>query len=197
MLNKQYYNEHAHEFIEKTLQVDLKPIYEVFESYLKPGIKLLDVGFGSGRDSLHFYKRGYEVVSIDYAEEIVARGESFLNNEVLLVDFQEVQYKDEFDAIWASAVFLHFTDDDILKALAICHRALKSEGYVYLSFKYGETGVMRKGRFFNDFTEAKILSLLNEQANSQTALKLEKMWLTEDARKDHQGKKWINIILKK
>jgi len=193
MLIKQYYNEHAQKFIEKTLDVDLKPIYEVFESYLKPGIKLLDVGFGSGRDSLHFYKKGYSVVSIDYAEEIVARGKNFLDNEVLLVDFQEIEYENEFDAIWASAVFMHFTDNAILQAMNICHRALKANGYVYISFKYGENAETRKGRYFNDFTEDKFMKLFKSQQN----FTVERVWITEDARTDHKCKKWVNIILKK
>lgn len=193
MLSKQYYNEHAYEFIEKTLDVDLKPIYEVFEAYLKPGLKLLDVGFGSGRDSLHFYKKGYEVVSIDYAEEIVARGENFLDNEVLLVDFQDIQYENEFDAIWASAVFLHFSNEDILNALDLCYKALKDTGYIYMSFKYGTGAEVRKQRFFNDFTEETFKALFQKHSG----FTLEKIWLTEDARPDHKCKQWVNIILKK
>ena len=49
-----YYNKHAKEYINKTKDVDMKEYYEVFESYLKPNSKILDVGFGSGRDSLYF-----------------------------------------------------------------------------------------------------------------------------------------------
>jgi len=193
MLLKQYYNEHAHEFIANTLDVDLEPIYKKFEAYLGIGDKILDVGFGSGRDSLHFYKRGYDVVSIDYAEEIVRRGKNFLNNEVLLANYKEAEYEAEFDAIWASAVFLHFTNEEILNALNASYRALVSSGYVYLSFKYGEKAEVRKGRFFNDFTEASFEKLFS----NHTGFVIQEMWLTEDARKNRTGKKWLNIILKK
>lgn len=193
MLLKQYYNEHAHEFIESTLDVDLEPIYKKFEAYLGEGDKILDVGFGSGRDSLHFYKRGYEVVSIDYAEEIVRRGKNFLNNEVLLADFKDAEYKAEFNAIWASAVFLHFSDEEILRALNASYNALISSGYVYLSFKYGEKQEVRKGRFFNDFTEETFKSLFSRHSGFE----IQEIWLTDDARKNKKGKKWLNIILKK
>ena len=60
-----YYNKHAKEYINNTKDVNTKEYYDIFESYLKLQDKILDVGFGSGRDSLHFVNKGYEVVSID------------------------------------------------------------------------------------------------------------------------------------
>jgi len=193
VFTKQYYNKHAQEIVDRTLNVDLKPIYTEFEHFLKPGGKILDVGFGSGRDSLHFYKMGYDVVSIDYAENIVARGKILLNNEVLLVDFNKILYDNEFDGIWASAIFLHFTEDEILEGLKKCSKALQKDGIVYISFKYGEEETIRNGRFFNDFTETKFEKIVAKC----NLFKVEKIWQTQDARQTHTEKYWLNIILKK
>ncbi|MBF4695609.1 class I SAM-dependent methyltransferase [Fusibacter ferrireducens] len=192
-LIKQYYNKHAKEFISNTLNVDLKPIYDKFYLYLKSGQKILDIGFGSGRDSLQFYKRGFKVVSIDFAEEIVMRGKILLSNEVLLVDARNMRYQNEFDAIWASAVFLHFKETEILETLKNCEAALKSEGVIYLSFKYGESEIFRHGRYFNDFDEQKFEKMMAKVDGFNVL----EMWKTEDARKDHREQYWLNIILQK
>ncbi len=190
---KQYYNANASDMIENTLELNLKPIYGRFEKYLKPGAKLLDVGFGSGRDSLHFDANGFEVVSIDFASEVYNRGKMLLNTEVLLVDIKDIKYKNEFDAIWASAVLFHFTEEEINNVLVRCHEALVRNGVMYISFKYGEDELVRHGRFFNDFTEEKF----NKLMMGNEMFEITEIWQTQDARQDHQHQNWLNIILTK
>ena len=190
---REYYNANVSGMIEHTLKLDLQPIYEKFEKYLKPGAKLLDVGFGSGRDSLHFDEKGYEVVSIDYAVEVYNRGKILLNTEVLLVDVKDIKYKNEFDAIWASAVFFHFKEDELKDVLKRCYEALLPNGVIYLSFKYGKEELIRHGRFFNDFDESKFKALYNQLEGFE----LTEMWQTQDARHDHREQFWLNVILTK
>jgi Cyclopropane fatty acid synthase and related methyltransferases len=190
---KQYYNANASGMIENTLKLDLKPIYERFEKFLKPGAKLLDVGFGSGRDSLHFEAKGYEVVSIDFALEVYNRGKILLNTEVLLVDVKDIKYKNEFDGIWASAVFFHFNEDEIRDVLVRCHEALVDKGVMYISFKYGNEELIRHGRFFNDFNEEKFNRLMSQNGDFE----ITEIWQTQDARQDHLDQNWLNVILTK
>lgn len=190
---QQYYNNNAKDLYEKTIGIDLHEIYAIFESYLKMGDKILDVGFGSGRDSLYFNDKRYDVVSIDFAKEVVVRGKSLLNNEVLLVDVEDIRYENEFDGIWASAILLHYKEENILGILERCAIALKKEGVLYVSFKYGQGETTRKGRFFNDFTEEKFESLMKKQ----NTLVVDKVWKTEDARSSREGHFWLNAILKK
>lgn len=190
---KEYYNKNASDMIENTLKLDLQPIYERFEVYLKPGVKVLDVGFGSGRDSLHFDAMSYEVVSIDFAEEVYYRGKNLLNTEVLLVDVRDIKYKNEFEGIWASAVFFHFNEQEIIDVLKRCHEALKDKGVIYLSFKYGEEAIFRHGRYFNDFTESKFTDLMK----AVDGFDITEIWKTQDARVNHQSQHWLNIILTK
>ena len=190
---KDYYNKNATDMIENTLKLDLQPIYGHFEKYLVPGAKLLDVGFGSGRDSLHFEARGYEVVSIDFAEEVYNRGKNLLNTEVLLVDIQQMHYQNEFDGIWASAVLFHYTTEEITRILESCYTALKAKGYMYISFKYGKDEMNRHGRYFNDFTEEKFSKLME----NVDGFEILESWKTQDARPNHQEQYWLNILLAK
>ncbi|HAS73977.1 MAG TPA: SAM-dependent methyltransferase [Clostridiales bacterium UBA8960] len=190
---KDYYNKNASDMIENTLKLDLQPIYEKFEKYLKPGAKLLDVGFGSGRDSLHFDAKGFEVVSIDFAQEVYNRGKILLNTEVLLVDIRDIKYKNEFEGIWASAVLFHYDEKQIIDVLVRCRDALKDNGIMYVSFKYGQDALLRHGRFFNDFDEVKFEKMMSEVENFD----ISEIWKTQDARGDHRSQYWLNVILTK
>ena len=68
-----YYNKHAQEFIASTFEVDMESLYQPFLVFLPESAKILDVGCGTGRDTLAFKDKGYQVEAIDYSEELVER----------------------------------------------------------------------------------------------------------------------------
>ena len=52
-----YYKDNKDEFINNTINCDMTFQYDFFEKYLCDDAKtILDIGFGSGRDSLYFSK---------------------------------------------------------------------------------------------------------------------------------------------
>ena len=55
-----YYNENAKEYFETTKNIKTTEIYKEFFNMVKPSGKLLDLGCGSGRDSLYFKNAGYD-----------------------------------------------------------------------------------------------------------------------------------------
>lgn len=57
MIDVNYYDVHAKEYAELTVNADMSHAYEKFLRYLTLGAKLLDAGCGSGRDSLFFIKK--------------------------------------------------------------------------------------------------------------------------------------------
>ena len=66
----EYYNENADKFILGTLNVDMMTIQKKFISYIPKNGKVLDLGCGSGRDSLFFKTLGYNVTAIDGSAEL-------------------------------------------------------------------------------------------------------------------------------
>jgi len=68
-----YYNTHASQFAESTFNVDMEILYQPFLEHLPSTARILDLGCGSGRDSLAFKKKGYEVDACDYSEELVKK----------------------------------------------------------------------------------------------------------------------------
>lgn len=190
-MTKNYYNKNADLFIQGTINLDMSRIYHVFEKYLHKNAKILDLGFGAGRDSNYFYNKGYDVVSTDISEEFVKKGKKFLKNEVLLMDTLEMNFENEFDAIWACASLLHFNDEELNIAFKNCFNALKSDGIMYTSFKRGSFAGERHGRFFHDFELDDLIEVIKNNG-----FDILENYIGEDIRPD-RTEQWINIFFRK
>ena len=145
-----YYSEHYREYIEDTKDADMSTLYLLFEKYLnKDTSKILDLGFGSGRDSLYFLSKGYDVVSVDPTQEFCKYGEDIGLN-VRCIGAEKLDYNNVFDGIWACASLLHVDSQILNEMFKKCSNALKTGGIFYCSFKYGDFEGIRNGRYFVD-----------------------------------------------
>jgi len=189
-----YYDTHAAEFCGNTASVDMSAFYEPFLREISPGGRILDAGCGSGRDSLAFMQRGYEVVSIDASVEMVKATTQLTGQGAKLVRFDALDFDNDLDGIWACASLLHIARRDLNAVLAHLTKALKPGGVLYLSFKYGDSERTEDGRFFNDLDE----SLLGTVLGDHPQLKLAQVWTTDDVRNDRRGRqRWLNAIVRR
>ncbi len=60
-----FYNNNSKSYIESTLSVDMSHLYKGFLNNIPQGGSILDLGCGSGRDSIEFIKQGYTVTAVD------------------------------------------------------------------------------------------------------------------------------------
>lgn len=187
-----FYNQNATEFFEGTVATDMTQHYTPFLERLPQGAKILDAGCGSGRDSLAFKKLGYEVTAIDGSEEPCKLASEYIGQEVRHIRFEELDYESAFDGIWACASLLHVPSVELPQVLGKLTRALKEDGVMYASFKYGDFEGERNGRYFCDLTEEKA-----EELFTVGGLKVVKMWITGDVREGRGDEKWLNTILRK
>ncbi len=185
-----YYNRNARVYYDQTVNLDISNRYSPFLELLPKNGKILDAGCGSGRDSLFFKQQGYSVVSFDISKELVDLASRLIGQEVLKMSFNELHFENEFDGIWASASLLHIPQEEMDDVLGKLSRALKKNGVLYASFKYGDTERIDGDRFFNDYNEEKLNLLMNRHKN----LKIENIWITEDVRADRKNESWMNVL---
>jgi len=188
-----YYHDKATEYTESTLYVDFSEIQEWFTSFLEKGNLILDFGCGAGRDSLSFLNMGYKVEAMDGSTRLCAIAEKVTNLKVKNVRFSELNEKDKYDGIWACASIVHVSLKEINNILNKMHSALKKEGVVYCSFKYGKFEGIKNGRYYTYFTEEKF----NKLITNINLFNIVETRITSDVRKERNQEKWLNVILKK
>lgn len=188
-----YYNNNAEDFVEGTVSVDFKQTQDKFLELLKTGDYILDFGCGSGRDTKYFLEKGFTVDAIDGAVKLCELASSYTGIEVKNMLFQELDEFEKYDGIWACSSILHLPKKELKLVFGKMVKALKENGIIYTSFKYGEFEGERHGRYFTDFT----LENFEEFLKDMDKLSINKYWITGDVRPGRGEEKWLNLILQK
>ncbi|SDY38893.1 class I SAM-dependent methyltransferase [Acinetobacter kyonggiensis] len=187
-----YYNQNADQFVASTFHVAMGELYQPFINHLSDCAIILDLGCGTGRDSLAFKKLGYQVEAIDFSEELVAKAKGLTGINVRQQSFYELDEQDKYHGIWACASLLHCDRENLADVMLRILNALKVNGILYMSFKYGESDREKDGRAFTDLNEQQAQDLLNQLEGFQPL----KQWITVDQRPDRE-EEWLNLLWKK
>lgn len=188
-----YYNSNATAFTNSTVAVDFIETQNNFISYLPTQSLILDFGCGSGRDTKYFLTQGYQVEAIDGSEELCKLASAYTGIEVKHMLFQELDEHNKYDGIWACSSILHVPKSELADVFCKMIEALKENGIIYTSFKYGEFEGERNGRYFTDFTEESFADFIRNVEHIQ----VEEQWITGDVRPGRGEEKWLNLILRK
>lgn len=188
-----YYNQNAAQFCENTISVEFTATQHRFLSYLPAADHILDFGCGSGRDTKAFLDQGYHVEAIDGSEELCKLASQYTGIQVRHMFFQELSAVSQYDGIWACSSILHLSRDELLDVMRKMVTALKPNGIIYISFKYGTFSGERGGRWFTDMTEETFADFISKIDD----LQIEEEWITSDVRPGREEEKWLNLILRK
>lgn len=187
-----YYESNEERYAAETLSADMSEQYQRFLPLLKDGVKLLDVGSGSGRDACYFQKQGYQVTALEPSKNLCREIRKVFSGEIMCSDIQNYQPAERYDGIWACASLIHLQEEEILCFFKKIDMYLNDNGIVYASGKSGiSTGKVEDGRFFLEFTEQLVEKILT--VNKQ--LQLEQLWYTEDV-SGRRGFRWLNVVLR-
>ena len=188
-----YYDSHADKFYKSTVNIEFTTMHEKFLTKLEKGSNILDFGCGSGRDTKYFFEQGYNVEAIDGSAELCKLAGEYTGIKVKNILFQELSEVDKYDGIWACSSILHLPVGELDEVMRKMMIALKKNGIIYTSFKYGTFAGERNGRYFTDMTEEVFAVFLS----GIDGLKIEEQWITSDVRPGRGKEKWLNLILRK
>lgn len=176
----EYYNRNVEAFVSETVDVDFSQVQDLFLQMLPEKSRILDFGCGSGRDTKYFSDRGYFVEPVDGSLEICKSATGRTGIPVRNMLFQELCEQQKYDGIWACASILHLSKLDLFDVIEKMANALKSNGVIYASFKYGFFEGERNGRYFTDFTEELFVKFIE----GMKRLTIQKIWVTGDVRSE-------------
>ena len=188
-----YYDMNAEKFVEGTVSVDFVATQNKFLDKLPVNASILDFGCGSGRDTKYFLDHGMNVEAIDGSKELCKMASEYTGIEVKHMIFQELDEIEKYDGIWACSSILHLSKFELLLVLKKMIVALKDNGIIYTSFKYGEFEGNRNDRYFTDFTIDSFKNFIKNVDN----ISIEEYWITDDVRPGRETEKWLNLLLRK
>ena len=188
-----YYDEDPDRYIRTALQADMSETRSRFTKHLPAHAQILDFGCGSGRDTKAFLEEGFQVEAIDGSEELCKKASAYTGIQVKQMLFNDLDEIEKYDGIWANATLLHLPKAELKDVLQKLEKALKPNGILFASFKYGTFEGIRTERYYTDFTQ----ETLKEFWTASTNLKIFDEWITDDTIPGREGLQWINILARK
>lgn len=187
-----YYEDQAAAFFAETVTVDMAPLYGRFLDQVPAGGHILDAGCGSGRDALAFHRLGYRVSAFEASPRLAELASAHCGLAVDVRRFQEIDWEERFDGIWACASLLHVPLAELPEVFRRLARALKPGGVLYASFKYGSGEREQGGRRFTDLDEPGLAALVE----AVPGLVVIETWTTGDRRPGREHERWLNALLR-
>ncbi len=188
----EYYDKNAVEYFERTVDINMQSMWDLFTKQLPEGASVLDLGCGSGRDSAYFISCGFDVTAMDASEEMCDLASIHIGQDVLHLSFAEMDFNEVFDGIWACASLLHVPSDEINTILSKVINSLKINGILYMSFRYGEYEGERNGRYYTDYRSKNLKELIGRFENLEI-IELDKCEDTTDKSDDQ----WIYALVRR
>ena len=188
-----YYNRYAVPYYEETVDASMEEVMKPFVELLSEeseNAEVLDLGCGSGRDTLLLEEYGFYVTPMDGSEEMCKLAEVNTDKEVLQMTYDEMEFDDVFDGIWACASLIHLTEDEMRKVMKKLVQALKENGVLYFSVHRGDRDGIYHGRYFHDYNRRELQSLMEEYPE----LEVVDIWTTQDVRSEKSDKLWLNVL---
>jgi len=187
------YDTSAKTFAERTFHIRLSKEMARFSGRLAPGVRVLDVGCGPGRDTIWLSEQGFDAVGVDLSLGMLQEGRArsvpapFVQADMACLPFR----RGSFRGLWVCASLLHVPKQQAGNVLRELERVVHP-GHIYLAVKSGEGEAWirdRQGyrRFFAYYSPSEI-QLLVERSGFEVL----DHWINKDASGgDHP---WINIL---
>ena len=133
-----YYLKEFKEYHQKTFFIEPYDILSPLTKHLSPGVSILDVGCGSGRDLLWLKKRGYKVTGFELSKGLSNLARENAACKVIEGDFRKYDFsKFSYDAIILIGALVHLPYKEFQVVFKGILKALKQNGLVLISLNEG------------------------------------------------------------
>jgi SAM-dependent methyltransferase len=191
-----YYNRFATKYYEETVNATMEEQLKQFMELLPTGGAVLDLGCGSGRDSLYLVEEGYDVTSLDGSEKMCELAQIHIGQEVLNLTYNLLDFNEVFDGVWACASLVHEEPEKLPETLQRVFDCLKPEGVMYMSFRHGDYLGFNSDISYYAYTEDTFRSVL-EGCREKQNIEIIDIFITKDSREGFLDNEWINIYIRK
>lgn len=189
----EYFNEKAEKCFLDAFTITERTNQDHFLSFLKPGARILDFGCGSGRDTAYFREKGFDVTPADGSEGMCRFASEYLKTPVRLLEFNELDEEEAYDGIYASASIMHLEYEKLVEVFPKMIRALKSNGIIYVSFKYGEEDGFLGKRYYCYMNEERFGKMIGQFET----LAIEEQGIFGNEHPGQMDFRWLWAILRK
>jgi cyclopropane fatty-acyl-phospholipid synthase-like methyltransferase len=157
---------------------------------LKPKAHILEIGSANGRDALYMEARGFKVDRTDAVASFV-RYLRNIGHDARILNILTGDIDGQYDMIFANAVLLHFTIEELKSVLAKVRAALQPGGLLTFSVKIGDGSEwshvkLKEPRFFNYWQEKPLKDVLISYGYDIKYFKI--------GSSGHDSQKWFHVI---
>ncbi len=164
-----------------------------FARKLKPGARVLDLGSGGGYDALSLIKLGIDVTLLDGSAGLAKEAEERTGRPVRVLRFEELDFKEAFDGIWAAASLHHVHTQALPDVMNRVSCALVPSGLIFASFKEAEADWHdHLGRYYAAMSSDRLESLASE-----VGLVVEAIERSEGFGYDGKATMWLAMMARK
>lgn len=140
----------------KATQIEFLTTVRQIEKYLKPGMKILDLGAGTGEYSLYFSKRGFEVIAIELVEKHVMKIREKIKEDMPLEVFQgnaldiSIIEDKTYDIVLCFGPLYHLPNlQDRMKCINEVKRVCKNNGTMFFAFISNDMVITTETMLYN------------------------------------------------
>jgi len=195
MATLSYYNKKSAQLIDRYDNAEMSLLNEVFLKHIPKNNRLLDIGFGSGRDLDFFNKRGHDIWGIDptvnfveYAKKRFPNQKSHFFRSNLPFN-KDIFGETKFDAIICIAVLMHLKRKEYPEAVKSMINVSSPNSVIIISYSIGQRAEEDE-RYFEEVD----LNHLSELFSSNGYILIDTVKSGDTLNRDSLT--WITVVFK-